>query len=210
MSNLLDPYLYPGTEVLANKFGLRDQKKLDEVEANYMSLRLSDLSENPMSGEYDSKHLCAMHEFIFRDLFEWAGNFRTIDIEKPEAVLGGISIEYSPHAEIEVSLEKYLSQLRAIEWFKLPRDRQAAKFTKYFSYLWQIHPFREGNTRTITHFCCQFADSVNMPIDRQLFQRNSEYLRNALVAARAIFHDLGDRSQPQHLYRIVFDALPKH
>ena len=148
-----------------------------------------------------------MHKYIFSDLFEWAGDFRTIDIEKPELVLGGISIEYCLHANIKESFEKYSSEMKAIKWLDLPRDKQAEAFSKYYSLLWQIHPFREGNTRTVTHFCCQYADSVNMPIDRQLFQRNSEYLRNALVAARAVFPDLGDRSQPQHLYRIVFDAL---
>ena len=207
MPPLSDPYLYQGTKVLINKFGLRDQKKLDEVEANYASLRLSDLSENPMSGDYNSDHLQAMHEYIFSDLYEWAGDFRTIDIEKPEPVLAGISIEYCPHVKIKESFENYTSEMKAIKWLDLSREKQAEAFSKYYSLLWQIHPFREGNTRTITHFCCQYADSVNMPIDRRLFQRNSEYLRNALVAARAVFHDLGDRSQPQHLYRIVFDAL---
>ena len=207
MSLLHDPYLYPETKVLINKFGIRDQIKLDEVEANYTSLRLSDLSENPMSGDYNSDHLQAMHEYIFSDLYKWGGDFRTIDIEKPEPVLGGISIEYCPHAKFKESFEKYMSEMKAVKWLDLSRDKQAEAFSKYYSLLWQIHPFREGNTRTVAHFCCQYADSVNMPIDRQLFQRNSEYLRNALVAARAIFSDLGDRSQPQHLYRIVLDAL---
>ena len=202
-----DPYLYPGTKVLINKLGLRDQEKLNEAEANYTSLRLSDLSENPMSGNYDSNHLRVMHRYIFSDLYEWAGDFRTIDIEKPEPVLGGISIEYCSHAKIKESLDEYLREMQSVKWLDLSRQAQAEGFSKYFSLLWQIHPFREGNTRTVTHFCCQYADSVNMPIDRQLFQRNIQFLRNALVAARAIFHDLGDRSQPQHLYRIVFDAL---
>ena len=86
-----DPYLYPGTTTLINKFGIRDQEKLDEIEANYTSLRLSDLSENPMAGNYDSDHLCLMHKYVFSDLYDWAGDFRTIDIEKAEPVLGGIS-----------------------------------------------------------------------------------------------------------------------
>ena len=207
MSPRSDPYLYPGTTVLINKFDLRDQRRLDEIEANYTSLRLSDLSENPMTGNYDINHLCSMHRYIFSDLYAWAGVFRTIDIEKAEPVLGGISIEYCPHSKIEHTLEKYLKEMQAINWLKLPRNEQAEGFSKYFALIWQIHPFREGNTRTVTHFCCQYADSVNMMIDRQVFQRNSEYLRSALVAARAVFYDLGDRSQPQHLYRIVLHAL---
>jgi cell filamentation protein len=202
-----DPYLYPGTGVLINKFGVHDRDILDEMEASYTSLRLSDMAENPLSGEYDCRHLQAMHKYIFCDLYDWAGELRTIDIEKNEAVLGGLSIEYSPHGEIEKSIGAILDEMKAIEWAGLPCEEQAGKFSNCFSRLWQIHPFREGNTRTVTHFCCQYADSVNMPINRQLFQKHSEYLRNALVAARAFFFDLGDRSQPEHLYKIVLDAI---
>lgn len=202
-----DPYLYPGTDVLINKFGVRDQNSLDEMEASYTSLRLSYIAENPLSGEYDCLHLRAMHQYIFCDMYDWAGELRTIDIEKTEAVLGGLSIEYSPHEEIEKSVGVILDEMKSIEWAGLPCEGQARKFSNCFSRLWRIHPFREGNTRTVTHFCCQYADSVDMPVNRQLFQKHSEYLRNALVAASAVFSDLGDRSQPGHLYRIVLDAI---
>jgi cell filamentation protein len=202
-----DPYLCPRTGVLINKFGVSDQDSLDEIEASYTSLRLSDIAENPLSGEYDCRHLRAMHEYIFCDLYDWAGELRTIDIEKTEAVLGGLSIEYSPHDKIEAAVDAVLNEIKAIEWTDLSCEEQAGKFSNCFSRLWRIHPFREGNTRTVTHFCRQYADSVDMPINRRLFQEHSEYLRNALVAASAIFKDLGDRSQPEHLYRIVLDAI---
>lgn len=203
----LDPYLYPGTTVLINKFDIRDQKELDEIEAAYISLRLSEIAENPLSGKYDRQHLQAMHKYILGDLYEWAGEYRTIDIEKAEAVLGGLSVEYSPHGNIDDSFKGIMMEMKAVQWPQLSQREQAQRFTDCFSRLWQIHPFREGNTRTITHFCCQYADSVKMPVDRQLFQKHSQYLRNALVASRAIFQDLGDRSQPVHLYRIVLDAI---
>jgi cell filamentation protein len=207
MLPLFDPYVYPGTNVLVNRFDVRDQSRLDEIEAAYTSLKLSDLAENPLSGEYDCHHLQVMHKYIFSDLYDWAGEPRKIDIEKPEAVLGGLSIEYCPHERLEQSFETIAGEMKAVKWAELPREEQAGKFTDYFSRLWQIHLFREGNTRVVTHFCCQYADSVNMPINRKLFQNHSEFLRNALVAARAVFHDLGDRSQPEHLYRIVLDAI---
>jgi cell filamentation protein len=202
-----DPYVYPGTNVLVNRFGVRDRDRLDEIEAAYTSLRLSGLAENPLSGEYDCQHLQAMHRQVFRDVYDWAGKLRIIDIEKSEAVLGGLSIEYYPHEKIGQAFEKIANEMNPVRWAELPREEQAAKFSDHFSRLWQIHSFREGNTRIITHFCCQYADSADMPINRKLFQEHSAYLRNALVAARAIFHDLGDRSQPKHLYKIVFDAI---
>lgn len=202
-----DPYLYPGAAVLINKFGVIDQEKLDEIEASYTSLRLSDLAENPLSGGYDSQHLRMMHKYVFCDVFDWAGEPRTIDIEKSEAVLGGLSVEYCPHEKIEDSLDEILTEMKAIRWAELSCEVQAETFSNYFSRVWQVHPFREGNTRVVTHFCCQYADSVNMPINRQLFQKHSVYLRNALVAARAVFCDLGDRSQSGHLYRLVLDAI---
>jgi cell filamentation protein len=207
MPSPFDPYVYPGTNVLINRFDVRDRDRLDEIEAAYTSLRLSGLAENPLSGEYGCQHLQAMHGQVFRDLYDWAGELRVIDIEKPEAVLGGLSIEYCPHEEIARSFEKIAGEMKAVRWVTLPLEEQAAKFSDYFSCLWQIHPFREGNTRIVTHFCCQYADSVNMPINRKLFQEHSEYLRNALVAARAIFNDLGNRSRPEYLYKIVLDAI---
>lgn len=57
----------------------------------------------------------------------------------------------------------------------------------------------------------QYADSTDMPLDQNLLARHSEYLRNALVAANAVFDDddPGDRSKPEYLYRIILDAMQR-
>jgi len=73
--------------------------------------------------------------------------------------------------------------------------------------LWKIHPFREGNTRTVINFCCDMARKNGILIKRELFEENSLYVRNALVAANAIFKDIGDKSNCEYLQRIVFDAM---
>lgn len=46
---------------------------LKDAEADYVSLRLRELAENPLDGDYDFAHLAKMHEYIFQDLYEWAG-----------------------------------------------------------------------------------------------------------------------------------------
>lgn len=90
-----DPYLYDDIPVLRNKLGIRDQVLLDDAEADYVVYRLKDLVLNPLGGDYHTEHLLKMHEYIFGDLFEWAGAPRTIAIYKEEDVLGGQSVEYS-------------------------------------------------------------------------------------------------------------------
>lgn len=97
--------------------------------------------------------------------------------------------------------------MRSIPWKNVEFEKRANLFSDCFARIWKVHPFREGNTRTITHFCCQYADSVDMTINRDLLKENSQYLRSALVAANAVFADLGDRSKTEYLYRIMRDAM---
>ncbi len=73
--------------------------------------------------------------------------------------------------------------------------------------MWKVHPFREGNTRTIITFVCDFADEHGFKINRSLLEKNSVYLRTSLVAANAVFKDIGDKSQIQYLYKIILDAI---
>ena len=80
-------------------------------------------------------------------------------------------------------------------------------FSNFLAELWKVHPFREGNTRTIVTFCSMFIEAQGFYIESDLFKDNAVYMRNALVAANAIFDDLGDLRKPEYLYRIVQDAL---
>lgn len=96
---MFDPYVYPGTDVLKNILNIKDKKTLDDAEADYVSLRLREVAEKPLPGNYNIEHLSKMHRYIFQDLYEWAGEFRTINIEKEEPALGGLSVEYSDKAK---------------------------------------------------------------------------------------------------------------
>jgi len=202
-----DPYLYTKTEVLINLFDERNENRLKEIEANYTSLRLRQLFENPIKGKFGFTHLCKMHQFIFQDIYEWAGKIRTINITKKEAVLGGLSVEYIDKNYIEATARKVLHDFSNINWQSKNIKSLSKNFTKNMALLWKIHPFREGNTRTVINFCCDMARKRGIPIRRELFEENSLYVRNALVAANAIFKDIGDKSNHGYLQRIVFDAM---
>ena len=202
-----DPYLYSGTRTLINLLDEKDEQRLDEIEANYTGLRLRQLVDNPIQGNFDFEHLCNVHKFIFQDLFSWAGKSRIINIEKPEAVLGGLSIEYTDFQNIQQEAKNACHKFQIIEWNHFELEQKSEIFARCMAELWKIHPFREGNTRTVITFCCDFADKHGFPLNRALFKDNSIFVRRALVACSAVFHDLGDKSQPQHLIRIIFDAI---
>lgn len=186
-----------------------DNEKLNFVEAEYTSTRIKEIIENPIKGDFDLDHLCRMHYYIFQDLYDWAGQPRSINIEKSEPVLGGISIEYSEFQDIKINASTILSEMKEVESRKFLLDEKAKLLSKFMAELWKIHIFREGNTRTIVTFICQYAESKGFILDTELFEKNSVYMRNALVAASAVFKDIGDKSKMQYLVQIVMDALER-
>lgn len=202
-----DPYIYPHTSTLKNLADIQDEKELSCMEAEYTSLRLAELVVKESAGRFDFAALCEMHRYIFQDVYEWAGKIRVINIEKAEPALGGISIEYSDFSNIEKDLEDALTAMNQFAWETASIENAAERFSGYMAEIWKVHPYREGNTRTIVTFCCQFIESRGMYIDSDLLKDNAQYVRTALAAASAVFTDLGDRRKPEYLIKIVSDAL---
>lgn len=149
-----------------------------------------------------------MHSYIFQDIYEWAGVPRTVPMEKSEAILGYMSIEYASPQNIKKQAEAVLTRMNGRKWGKMTIQEQVQNLAQDMADLWKVHCFREGNTRTTITFICQFADSHDMPIDRELFEENSAYTRIALVAASALFHDV-DLRKPEYLINIVKDGLER-
>lgn len=85
MGYSLDPILdgcYPGTTVLINKLDIRDEATLDEAETLATYINASKLEEHPLAGAFDFSHYRAIHHFLFSDLYDWAGQIRTVNISK--------------------------------------------------------------------------------------------------------------------------------
>lgn len=202
-----DPYLYENSEVLINLLGIKNEKALKDAEADYVSLQLKLLVKKPLPGEYDIDHLYAMHKYLFQDIYEWAGMQRKINIEKEEEALGGLSVEYSDVFDIPKDITSVLTRMTGRDWKRLNHQEVADAVCEDMAALWKIHPFREGNTRTCVTFICQYCDDMGFPINRELLAENSAYVRTALVAYNAVFHDMGDLSKKEYLQRIIEDAL---
>ncbi|MBR7005321.1 MAG: Fic family protein [Candidatus Methanomethylophilaceae archaeon] len=146
-----DTYCYPGTDVLCNLLGIRDGTQLSLVEAQIATAEMERLDEEPVVGCFDSDHLKEIHRRIFRRIYHWAGEFRTVEISK------GIPFCYC--ANIERELNAVLGRLRDEDCLRgtQSRDEMARRLSYYMSELNAVHPFREGNGRAQRKFIQQIA-----------------------------------------------------
>jgi cell filamentation protein, protein adenylyltransferase len=150
-----DPYCYPGTAVLINRLGLRDQSKLDAFEAEVSAERAT----QPLpAGRLSYAHYRAIHRHLFRDVYAWAGKLRTVRISK-----GGSSFCYPEH--IDGQMRRLFGAL-AVQKFLRDLEVQtfAAKAGHFLTELNAIHPFREGNGRTQLSFLVEIAERAGYPI----------------------------------------------
>src|SRR5438067_1007062 len=130
-----DPYLYPGTAVLRNLRGLTEQAQLNRFEARATHRRIEELIATPISGKFDIAHLKAMHRQIFQDVYEWAGQFRTVNISKSGRPFGAAGF-------LEPALQQILAKLAVEEWLTKPDTGGFADRAAYFlSELNAAHPF---------------------------------------------------------------------
>lgn len=153
-----DPYCYPGTTVLKNKPGIKDEQKLSEFEAVMTAQR----SDEPLpQGRLSAAHYRAIHKHLFQDIYEWAGKYRTVRIGK-----GGSAFCYPEH--IDAEMQKLFTYLKRQNFFRnLSANDFATRAAHFISTLNAIHPFREGNGRAQTTFLVLLADRAGHPLDVQ-------------------------------------------
>ena len=158
-----DPYvLKNGT--LKNLLGITDYEELKQAEKDIAYVKLIN-AEEEIKRPCDIRLLKRIHKHIFEDIFEWAGEFRTIPLYKEERVIPGVSLEYAEPQNIEKELTKRLEEMNSINWKGKGIDEITKQFTKELAKLWRIHPFRDGNTRTTLTFAHIFAKQKGFEMD---------------------------------------------
>lgn len=199
-----DYYLYDDVPVLKNKLGIKDEELLNKAESDITYIKLLDVDDKICGNKFDYNRLKAIHKYIFGDIYEWAGKEKVIPMVKGERVLGGDTVRYSIPGCIENDAGTAIENINAVKWNELTIEETAEKFSKLIANLWQVHPFREGNTRTVMTFATQFAESHGFKMNKVLLKENADYVRDALVKASD-----GPYSEYQYLIRIIKDAILK-
>lgn len=198
---MADPYLYADTPILKNKLDIRDEKVLDLVEAEQSRANMMLLYERGFS-DFTPAGLCEIHRFLFGDIYDWAGEYRIINIEKREKLLAGRSVWYSNDEDIPQDLTNAFQELLSQDWPQFSRQEFVRHLTTCFPKIWQVHPFREGNTRTAVMLMTFFVEHHGFYMDQELLAVSSGYVRDSLVMA-----SLDQFSEYEHLERILLDAV---
>ena len=154
-----------------------EQEEADCVSSNIVKL----LNEKTFS--FSLAGLMAIHRRVFEGVFKFAGQLRTVNITKKEWVLEGDTVRYVSADEIRQTIEYDLGQEKQVDYTQLSMEAVILQLAKFTSGIWQIHPFREGNTRTTAVFVIKYLRSMGFNVTNDLFAEKSWYFRNALVRA---------------------------
>lgn len=152
-----DPDCYPQTEILINLLAITDADQLENAERELSGYASQQLVWQPPP--YDLQRLKDVHRFVFQDLYDWAGQLRTVDISKG-------STRFCNVQRIEPEARKLLAKMAAANYFVgLPRNQVIENLADFYNELNVIHPFREGNGRVSRLFfqdlivnCCYEID----------------------------------------------------
>jgi len=196
-----DPYLYDDVDILKNLANIKDHDLLSRSEADITNLSMLAVY-NQSYKVFDTKTLQDIHSNIFGQIYDWAGEFRTIQITKYEDVLGGDTVRYTFPKQIKKELDAVMKEVKKLKNTDGNDKDIVFRLERIIATIWQIHPFREGNTRTCIVFAVLLAKHLGFEVNHELFKIHSAYVRNALVWASQ-----GMYSKHEYLERIFADAI---
>ena len=154
-----------------------EKQEADKVSSNIAKI----IAEQSFS--FSVPAFISIHRHIFEGVFKHAGQLRTYDITKNEWVLRGDTVLYGRNQDLRMALEYDMEQERQFDYSGLNMGQVVERLAKFVSGIWQIHPFREGNTRTTAVFTIKYLRSIGFDVTNHLFAMHSWYFRNALVRA---------------------------
>ena len=139
-------YCYAGTSVLRNRMNIREYELLKNFESDFCSVRQAELIKMPVRGSFSATHLCNIHQYLFGDIYPFAGHFRREDILKGRT-------RFLSYTEVPEKTKALLKSLRDEKLLQnLPYERYIDRAAYYMAELNYIHPFREGNGRSTREF----------------------------------------------------------
>ncbi len=175
-------YCYDNTDILVNKLDIKDKGILKEYERRIVSIKLLELEKNQLVNSFDITHFCNIHKFLFEDVYSFAGLFRNEDIAKD-------NFKFARWEYIEEELLKLFDELKREKYLEgLDKKALSNRLAYYIAELNVLHPFREGNGRTIREFIRQLALKNNYYLNFNLV--DSQKMLNASIKSVVDASDL--------------------
>lgn len=178
----------------------------NELECDLVSTRIVQLLEDEKF-ELSVDFLRYIHEYLFKDIYDFAGQFRKIDFSKHELILNNDSALYGDCKTLKESLEYDISLERVKNYKEMNIVEVINNITDFSSRIWQTHPFREGNTRTTAIFIIKYLINLGYQVDNTLFKDKSVYFRNALVRSNYFNNEKNVREDNSYLVKFYENLL---
>ena len=177
-----------------------DQDRTEE--ADKVSARIAEiLSEKTFT--FSPVEYITIHRRLFQGIYKFAGKIRDFNITKQEWILNGETVLYASAESLKDTLEYDFEQEKKFNYKGLSQQEIIEHLAHFISYLWQIHIFGEGNTRTTAIFLIKYLRKLGFKeVNNDMFAEHSWYFRNALV--RANYEDLSNGIHKTEIYLIHF------
>ncbi len=151
-------YCYPNSNVLINKLHITEKDALSVAEREITALRIAKAKLEPIKGNFDFAHLKAIHQYVFSDIFSWAGEVRSVNIAKGN--------QFCLCEHIAAYADDLFGKLKAENFLaEAPPDAMPERLAYYLSEINVLHPFREGNGRAQRLFIEYLADHAGYHVD---------------------------------------------
>ena len=180
---------------------VRTPKDEDEEEADKVSANIAKILASKTFA-FNTNGYVSLHRRIFEGVFKHAGEIRQYDISKKEWVLEGDSVNYLNWEDLRRALDWDIEQEKNFSYKGMTDDEKIEHIAKFISGIWQIHAFREGNTRTTAIFTIQYLRSLGYEVNNEMFAKHSWYFRNALV--RANYRNINKDIEYSPIYLVRF------
>jgi len=185
-----DPYCYPGTSVLRNLLQITDRESLELAEMRIVGLRSDQLFAQRPGPPHDLANLLAIHSTLFGKLYPFAGHLRVHTGRMTKIRASGYAVVYGDSAFISEQINLVFRRLAEENYLiNLSPQSFTERAAHFYGELDAVHPFREGNSRTLRLFFSGLAYTAGYQLDWRILAAE-ERLREQLYAARdrAVMH----------------------
>ena len=185
----MSEYFTEYDDILENKLGITDPLLIKQMEEEIVPVRTAEVFSSFHIAEFNFEALKLIHKKLFSDIYQMAGQVRTVDMVK-----GGSSVPFCYVQFIEQEQQRIFSTLKQDHFYiGLAREEFVHKIAWLASELNALHPFRDGNGRTIRAFLVLLAAHAGYELDYskvdkdELIEADIVAFRGSIVILETIF-----------------------
>lgn len=175
--------------------GIDTYEAVNKADRELSTVRALKLEKHPLDGEFDLDRFQRTHEYLFQDIYYFAGQLRDLPME-----IDSVTRFASPKF-LEMRLPEFFRQLKADNYLRgLPKSKFIGKLANYLTDINILHPFREGNGRTKRQFFGELSATAGWKLDWNAVSKDEWKM-----ADECAFDSSRDKCRDTSYLRILLD-----